>query len=168
MKNCYLIKIPFATKGIINQRENSLRIKGYANYVYDFNNNNVIHQYLVLENATFRLTDKNMLKTSGYYNKSKMRIFRDEFLDPITNHNPNELVVTLLRELTKEQILKINKYFSDPSKSLTTIGEQFGYLSGSNINGGIKYPEKSPLVCLESGYVGCNFLNPMQNLTDKK
>ncbi|MGL5205260.1 MAG: MAG4270 family putative restriction endonuclease [Metamycoplasmataceae bacterium] len=167
MKNCYLIKIPFATKGAIKHVDNSLKINGYANYVYDYENLQVIHEYLELENANYRMTDNNMIKPTAYYLKPKTKAFRDNFLDPITNHNPRNISDKLSKynNLSEKQIILINNYLKTES---TTIREQFSYLSGSNISGAKTNSKASPLVSMERGYVDCNFANPMKELKGKQ
>ncbi|MGL6124953.1 MAG: MAG4270 family putative restriction endonuclease [Metamycoplasmataceae bacterium] len=164
MKNCYLIKIPFATKGEIKNIDNSLRIRGYANYAYDFETKKVIHEYLELEKANYRLTDKKMVKPTSYYLKPKARKFRDTLLDPITKHNPLDFIDIQFYNLEKEQISSINNYLE---LETTTVKEQFSYLSGSNISGAKTNSKASPLVCTEQKYFECNFSNPMKKLWGK-
>ncbi|MGL5590904.1 MAG: MAG4270 family putative restriction endonuclease [Metamycoplasmataceae bacterium] len=166
MKNCYLIKIPFTTKGYIKRVDDSLKMNGYANYVYDYQDNKVIHEYLELEHANYRLTDANMIKPTKYYGKPRARKFRDDILDPITKHNPLDIVEkSKYNDLSKHQILLINDYLKT---ELTTVKEQFSYLSGSNISGAKTNSKASPLVSMESRYVDCNFSNPMKELWGKQ
>ncbi|MGL5617714.1 MAG: MAG4270 family putative restriction endonuclease [Metamycoplasmataceae bacterium] len=166
MKNCYLIRIPFATKGAIKRIDNKLRMTGFANYVYDFKNNKVIHEYLELENANYRLTDANMVKPTKYYEKHRAKNFRDNIFDPITKHNPMDILgKPKYSDLTKAEILLINDYLK---LELTTVKEQFSYLSGSNISGAKTNSKASPLVSMEEGYVDCNFSNPMKELWGKQ
>lgn len=165
MKSCYLIKIPFSTKGERNKKENKLKIVGYANYVYDFEKGEVIHEYLELTKANYRLTDKRITKPTDYYKQEAPRRFRDNILDPITNHISEDITEITFNNLNQQELKKINKYLKLES---TTVKNQFAYFQGSNISGAVLNPKASPLVCMEQEYFDCNFSNPMKKIWGKQ
>lgn len=164
MLNCYLVKIPFATKGEIKKNSNSLKITGYANYIYDFENKVIIHEYLELTKANYRLTDKGMIKPTAYYLNPSIKNFRNNILDKITNHNPLDILSTKFNDLNQENIKLINKYLKNEK---TTIKKQFSYFQGSNISGANSNSKASPLLCIEQEYFKCNFANPMKKIKGK-
>lgn len=164
--NCYLIKVPFATKGEIQQKKNnSLKVSGYANYIYDIDRKIIIHEYLELTKGNYRLTDQKLVKPTDHYLVPLVRKFRDNILDPITNHNPKDIVEIQFNNLSQEQITKINNYLKLEN---TTIKNQFSYFQGSNISGAKGNSKATPLVCMEQKYFDCNFANPMKKLLKKQ
>ncbi len=163
---CYLIKVPFSTKGEIQKKKlNSLKISGYANYVFDINKKVIIHEYLELVKANYRLTDKRLIKPTSHYLRPLVRKFRDTILDPITRHNPKDVVDIQFNSLNNEQIKNINNYLK---LETTTVKNQFSYFQGSNITGAKGNSKASPLVYTEQIYFGCNFANPMKELFKKQ
>jgi hypothetical protein len=164
--NCYLIKVPFSTKGEIQKKKsNSLMISGYANYIFDINKNVIIHEYLEIEKGNYRLTDQRLIKPTDHYLGPLVRKFRDNILDPITNHNPKDVIEIQFNSLNQEEIISINNYLKLES---TTIKNQFSYFQGSNISGAKGNSKATPLVCTEQRYFGCNFANPMKELLKKQ
>ena len=152
------LKIPFATKKYIKQESNGLQIRGYAFFIFDLNKSQYIDEFIVLEKANYQLTDKNMLATN-YYNKELFKNFRTKFLDSVTNHNPEELKNIKHHTLDNNQLKKINEYFLNVN---TTIRNMFACLSGSNPTGAELNNENSPILCTDTKYFRCNFLNPLK------
>ena len=164
--NCYLIKIPFSTKGEIQQKKNNaLKISGYANYIYDVDKKVIIHEYLELIKGNYRLTDQRLIKPTDHYLGPLVRKFRDNILDPITKHNPQDIIKIKFNDLNQEDIININHYLKLEN---TTIKNQFSYFQGSNITGAKGNSKATPLVCTEQRYFGCNFANPMKQLLKKQ
>ena len=71
MKNdrYFKLRIPFGTKGYIQNLSDSIVIKGNAIFIFDTVYNHYIDSYLELEKANFRLTDLKMIKPTAYYKK---------------------------------------------------------------------------------------------------
>lgn len=80
---------------------------------FDLTKRVYIDEYLEIEKANFRLTDKNMLKTK-YYQSKVFKNFRKEFLDCLSNKNPESIYLNM-KYLSPKQInylkesLKTNK-----------------------------------------------------------
>jgi hypothetical protein len=164
--NCHLIKVPFSSKDEIKkQKINSLKIVGYANYIFDINKKSIIHEYLELVKANYRLTDKNLVEPTVHYLINSVRVFRDSILDPLTKHNPKDILKSQFNDLNKEQIEEINNYLK---KENTTVRNQFSYFKGSNVDGAKTDSTRTELVCTEQRYVRCNFANPMKEFLKKQ
>lgn len=167
MKNVYLIRIPFATKGAIKNKKKSLKVIGDAIFAFDIENQKIIHEYLELISCNYRMTDKNMIEPTTHYIKKKIRFFRDEFLDPITNHKPEVIEKSWFNELNNKQIEMINKELRS-ERQIMTIKDQLSLFQGSNVSGAKTNHKASSLVCVDQLYFGCNFANPIKNLYSKK
>ena len=166
MKNdrYFKLRIPFGTKGYIQNLSDSIVIKGNAIFIFDTVYNHYIDSYLELEKANFRLTDLKMIKPTAYY-KKKAKEFRDQYLDPWSNLDPEMINKKILQELTDEQIKILNVFFK---KQNTTIRNMFSWLSGSNPTGAKKNPNNSPIRCIDNDFFDCNFANPLKEFEAKK
>lgn len=164
INDCHLIKIPFSTKGKLKNKPNSLKIVGFANYVFDKKTEQIIHEYLELIESNYRMTDNNLITTSHYKSKNVTK-FRDNFLDKITNHKVEEISTSTFNNLNEYQLKEINEYFKS---IITTVKNQFSYLNGSNITGAKKNSKASPLVCTVQKYFQCNFSNPIASYIKDK
>ncbi|MBD5423246.1 MAG: hypothetical protein HDR43_01995 [Mycoplasma sp.] len=162
-----ILKIPFATKKYIWSNEKSgLKIRGNAFYVFDLENNVYIDEYIELKEANYRLTDKSMLKTNYYKNKT-FKNFRDNFLDRYYTINPISIESTIYKELNNFQIVEINNQF----KSMKiTIRSMFACLSGSNPSGAETFHKSTPILCIEpdDNLFKCNFANVLKNYESKE
>lgn len=146
-------------------KDNSLKITGFANYIYDFENEVVIHEYLELTKGNYRLTDQRLIKPTDHYLSKHVKRIRDNILDPITNHQAKDISKITFNELNETQIKQINDYLK---LETTTIKNQFSYFQGSNISGAKTNSKASPIVCMEQQYSGCNFANPMKLIRGKE
>ena len=167
MKNdrYFKLRIPFATKGYIKKLPNSIIIKGDAIFIFDTVYNHYIDSYLELKRANFRLTDMKMIKPTDYYKDKQVKEFRDRYLDPWSNLNPEMINgKKILQELTAEQIKILNVFFKNQN---TTIRNMFSFLSGSNISGAETNPKASPIRCNDSEFFDCNFANPLKKFKAK-
>ena len=168
MKNdrYFKLRIPFGTKGYINNKFDAIFMKGDAIFIFDTVYNHYIDEYLELEKANFRLTDLNMITPTIYYQDPLVREFRDQYLDLWSNHDPKIIKDKPKRqELTSEQIKIVNDFFK---KQSTTIKEMFSLLSGSNISGAKTNHKASPIRCIDNDFFDCNFANPLKELRAKK
>lgn len=152
------LKIPFATKSFIKKSYKGLKIKGNAYYIFDLTKQVYIDEYLEIEKANFCLTDKNMLKTK-YYQSKVFKNFRKEFLDCLSNKNPESIQELTHQDLDETNIEKINNQFM---KINVTNRNMYACLSGSHPSGAEFNNKNTPLICTDPNYFKCNFLNPLK------
>ncbi|MGL5357968.1 MAG: MAG4270 family putative restriction endonuclease [Metamycoplasmataceae bacterium] len=164
MNNFKKLVIPFGTKSYLRKKNDGLVIMGDAVFIFN-DKNKIIDEYLIIKKSNFRLTDKKMIKPTDYYKTSRVRNFRNNFLDKYANKKPEKIVNQEYLFLTEKQIFEVNEYFLNLN---TTIKAMFSLLSGSNISGAERNPLASPIRCIDIEYYNCNFANVLKLYNSNK
>ncbi|MGL4951592.1 MAG: MAG4270 family putative restriction endonuclease [Mycoplasma sp.] len=180
MNKYFKLVIPFQKRSVNMNVKTKIFCSGTAYFIIDKSTNKIVHEFMQITEANYRLTDKDLIysrikmksgiyENTDYYKPKKYgRIFRDEILDSFTNHDPLQLNTNSDRRvLTKSEIDLVNNYFK---QSRTTVKNMFAALSGSNITGAELNNEASPLIMIDARFFESNFLNPLKKITklDKK
>lgn len=159
-ENYVLLVVPFISKNYKSFKENVFKIKGKCNFLIYLKDKSIVKQYIELEEANYRVTDYDMVKTS-YWKQIDIKTFREKYIK--TNKIEEK---RRFETLTETKIKSINDYFKYQSN--TTVLRQLSYLSGSNPSGAKKYPKASPLKCIDKDYLSFNFYNPLKKYQNKK
>ena len=160
------IKIMFSTKKYLNKKNNNgCTLRGHAYYVFD--KQGVINkQFIQIIEGEYRQTDYEMailIKKDGkpgtdFYRIEWKRDFRTKYLDE-QKHNPNDFTIKSPRkQLSKEQIEKINDFFISNNSPVLT---QSSLMMGSNSTGAEQNPLSTPLMSLDKDYLKYNFANTL-------
>ncbi|WPL39430.1 MAG4270 family putative restriction endonuclease [Malacoplasma iowae] len=154
-KNYVMLVVPFVTKNYKSSKENVHKVKGKCNFVIFLKDKSIVKQFIELEEANYRVTDCDMIKTVGYWNNKDVRLFRKTF---IKNDKPKK--EKRFESLNNKEIESINYFFKNESN--TTVLKQLSYLSGSNASGAEKNSKATPLKCIDKNYLSFNFYNPLK------
>ncbi|MGL4647446.1 MAG: MAG4270 family putative restriction endonuclease [Mycoplasmoidaceae bacterium] len=160
MKKYNAIKIHFKTK-----HRSKYKIEGDAYYIYN-ENCEIIKQFIQIDYANYRHTDRDMLKTK-YYKKRKIISIRKKYfeIDEINKISKND---NPPRELSKEKIKEINKDLLRLERVKTSID----LFTGSNSIGSRSFPNRTQIPFFEKDDLdfwlnGANFTNPLNDLTKR-
>lgn len=158
--------VPFCSKGYLKPNSNEHKILGRAYYLYD-DNYMIYKQFVQIDSATFRPTDKEMIKTTGHYlNESKKEIIklRKDYLEPYQIQQGFEI-----NEISKKQNIRLkipksllNKINKELLK-LNRVKASIELFKGSNSTGSETRKKASEIITYyknDFSKSGCNFSNP--------
>lgn len=164
MERYFKLRIPFATKSYIRNRNKGLYILGNAFFIYDREKNIFIDEYIQIIKGNYRITDLALIKPTDHYENPLFKNFRDKYLDKYSKQKAEEIFFITHKNLTNEQIKEINNVFKNMN---TTVKNMFSCLSGSNISGSETNKKASPMRCIDNEYWDCNFANVIKHFMAK-
>lgn len=168
-------KIPFVTKGYYSNQKGKDKIKGFAYYLFNPNNDFEIYkQFIQIESANFRPTDNDMLKTDYYQSmknkKSKFnKNIRIDILETIQKrlgyqvddiYSKDKIRIEIPQEYLNQINLELLKEYK--------VKRSIDIFTGSNSSGAKKDYTKTNIISIyyedENEEVsGLNFSNPLNN-----
>lgn len=163
-KNFNGFYVNFISKDFHVNNSKNFKIKGKAYYLYD--DNDVIYkQFIQIEKANFRPTDKEMLVTK-YYSRANINDIRKNILEEIQikkgfDKNKISKNAKIRIDIDDEYILLINKWLLNQNKIKSSID----IFSGSNSSGAETNHKATNVITYydELEYSGLNFSNPLNN-----
>ena len=163
MKWEYILEIPFeSTAKFFMKGRHKYEFSGNSYFLLD-KNGMVLRDFAILDDSkmTFRPNDNDMMigtTGSGTDFWKTHKHFRGV-------HFPSSPINKVVDVATKEMVEKLNEH---SIKCMRTSLTMEALISGSNTSGADARIEASPMICVDSNFIGMRFINAFKNLRVKR